>query len=383
MVAESRSAMGSRPARAGSILLGLCVLWSIDASASHDIDIVTRFHQDRIERLGVPAAMEHTNATFIGSMLLDPGSPYSELDPSPRFTNEVAWAELVSSLPSPDIDGDAALAIMQWDLGMTKARPGVEVEVASGYRDPFVAASARKADVDADIFWQALNLTGNRYSTVAATYAVGLQILRAQIASTPEAERERLGIDAAVFDRLMAASHAGETQAYDLHYLATLVQFRLVHWQPGGKASTSRRNLPLAYRVARVAAAYRDTQGYVNGGPCQRDASPRLATAGTGTTDDDRPLCFVAATDRAVHRWYLREYRTQVSGFIPNQHIHDGLHKLLNVAAGIVALLDFAGFVESIEAQVAENLVQNDVLAADEALFTNERADLLSCRLPD
>ncbi len=138
------------------------------------------------------------------------------------------------------------------------------------------------------------------------------------------------------------------------------------------------RALPVAYRIARVAAACRDLQGYEAGYPCDRAANTATGTAGTGVAGDDRPLCFAAATDRAVHRWYLDEYLRQ-SRVVP--HRDSGLARFAHFAGAILALIDMAGAMEVVEALIADDLVAAETITRAEADFAAERANVLSCRI--
>jgi hypothetical protein len=263
---------------------------------------------------------------------------------------------------------------------MTRARPR-DSTATEGFRDAFVAASATKAGVDADIFWHMLDLTGFRHSTKAAVYALGMQILRSQVRATPSGEWAASGIDPAVFARVMQAQHMGQLREYDLDYLSTIVQYRLIHRRTGGPDATGRGGIPALYRVARIAAAYRDAQGYIGSAPCLGDGSPDPRTAGTGNRDDDRPLCFAAATDRAVHAWYVEEYRRQATQ-VPGHHNH-GLRRLAQIAGLVLALIDLAGALEFVDAAIADDLATSEAIGAAEADTASAHADLLSCRIPE
>ncbi|APG03347.1 hypothetical protein BJI69_05080 [Luteibacter rhizovicinus DSM 16549] len=313
-------------------------------------------------------------------MLADPRSPYSTTRTHPDFTNDAEWPEVLARLPG-NLSTENAVAVLGWDLGLTRARPGQDIVPREGFRDSFVAASATKADVDADIFWHMVDLTGFRHFTKAATYAVAMQILRRQILETDPARHASLGIDKDVFLRVMRAAYLDQVPTYDMQYLTTLVQHRLIHWQVGDRATTGSRALPAAFRVARIAAAYRDAQGYLIGYPCNSDATPRAGTAGSGVEGDERPLCFVAATDRAIHRWYVDESDRQAR-WVPEREL-DGVQRLAGFVAAVFVLLDLAPFVEMIEAVAADDLVTARLVTRAEADLAAERADSLFCPLPE
>jgi len=367
-------------ARVLGVGLALVGTTGVCATTTLDVDVLSYLQRERVARLGGADAFAASESTLVGQMLSDPASPYSATVAEPDFTNEVEWPTVLAGLPG-SLSTASAVAVLGWDLGLTRARPGRDVQARAGYRDPFVAASATKADVDADIFWHMVDLTGFRHSARAATYAVAMQILREQARTTVPERRAMLGIDEGVLRRVMAASYLDQVAHYDMQYLSTLVQHRLIHWQPGGRSTSGLRALPTAFRVARLAAAYRDAQGYVGGFPCKPDATPRDGSAGTGAEGDERPLCFVAATDRAVHRWYIEESRRQAA-WLPARE-HNGMQRLAGFAAAILTLLDLAAVVEVVEAVVADDLVTAKWLTPVEADMAAERADLLFCPLPE
>ncbi|SKB98123.1 hypothetical protein SAMN05660880_03581 [Luteibacter sp. 22Crub2.1] len=351
----------------------------VQATRVTGADVLARWQRTRIARLGGEQASLAAQ-DIARQMLSNPGSPYSDLIAQPEFTNDVDWVATVDAFSARGLTAAGALAALQWDLGMTRARPRMDIKVKAGFRDDFVAASAIKADVDADVFWHMLDLTGYRHSTKAAVYAVGMQILRAQAIAVPSDEWIAKAIDPDVFTRVMRAQHMDQLRPYDLEYLSTLVQYRLIHWKAGAESSSGHRSLPVVYRVARTAAAYRDAQGYAGSSPCTRDGTPRASSAGTGG-DDDRPLCFAAATDRAVHAWYLAEY-TRQSTYVPEHH-DDGLSRLARFAGLVLTLVDLAGVLEFVEATVAESLVTSEAIGDAEAEASFARADLLSCPIPE
>jgi hypothetical protein len=365
-------------------LLAISILLSAPATGNSvaSVDVLSALHRVRTQRLGSTDALDRSNASFASDMLVDPASPYSEARPLPAFTNDVDWTEVIETLPRR-LDTAQAVDVLRWDLGVTRARPGIDIAVppTQGYRDRFVAASAIKADVDADIFWHMLGLTGFRHSTKAAFHAVGMQVLRQQIEATAPERRAALGIDEGVFERVMRAPSLQQLAEHDVRYLSMLVQHRLVHWRAGGQASNGLRELPIAFRIARVAAAYRDAEGYFIGAPCRPDGSPSPHVAGTGLAGDPRDLCFVAATDRAVHRWYVDEVRAQAR---PVRHAPEpsGLARLATVLALAFPLIEMAGALEVVEAAVADDLAGVEALSAEDAELASERADLLSCRIP-
>ncbi|WP_413625174.1 hypothetical protein [Luteibacter sp. Lutesp34] len=369
----------------GTCLAALVVTMSASCHATRvtGIDMVSLLQRERIARVGPQWPEGYGTAALMRDILVDPASPYSDTNRSPAFAHEPHWRAALDALGDRVTSDRDALEVLYWDLGVTKARPGVDLEAgATGpFKDPFIAAGARKADVDADIFWHMLDVTGYAHSTKAAYYAVALQILRRQMQDIGPERRAALGVHADVFDRVMAARHDEEISPHDLRYLSALVQHRMLHWRPGGRASTGLRELPVAYRIARIAAAYRDARGYVMGPPCQADGSASMSTAGTGVDGDRRDLCFAGATDRAVHRWYVEEVRFQARPRPRRPAEHDSLFSAIALLA--LPLLEMASVLEFVEAVVADELVAAESIEAEDAAVAADRADLITCLAPE
>jgi hypothetical protein len=342
----------------------LTVCGMMPVARAGDLDILRR-----MQEADLPAA-----GALADQMMTSPGSAYSTVVEQPRFTNELAWIDVLDSLPGPPSETDV-LAEIALDLGLTRARPGIDVVRRDGFRDPFVAASATKAGVDADIFWHMLDLGGFRHSARSAPYAVALQDLRQQIADVPASLHAANGIDASVLARMMAARNWGEVEPYDLDYLNLMAQHALIHRRP--RVATHAALPPMAYRVARLAAAWRDTEGYLLTPPCHRDGSPRVPAV----QDGDVP-CFVAATDRAVHRWYIGELRRQAALPPPAKH-ENGMARLLAAVGLLMPLLDLAALAEVVEATVADDLVADGAMESTEAEAAERRAAALTCRIPE
>lgn len=353
------------------------MVWAIAAlppPAPASVDLLARYQKERVHRIGIREALSHDDARFASEWLVDPSSPYSEPIDQPAMTNDIEWEAAVGDLNI--IDRAQALDSVRKVLGFTRARPGIDVVPDPRYRDAFIGAGAAKAHVDPDIFWHSLDLTGYAHSTKAAFYAIGLQILRDQTARIPESPRRRaLGVDEDVLDRIMAARRIEDVSSHDLRYIDRLVRHRLIH-----RKVDPTNSLPVEFRIGRLAAAYRDAEGYAGGPPCTRDAKPHPRYGGWGSTGDPRPLCFVAATDRAVHRWYLAETRRQASHMAPEAR-ESVLSRLARVMAPVLALLDIAAFVEMGELIVADDLVAEGTLSEAEAGYAMERVSALTCPL--
>jgi hypothetical protein len=309
-------------------------------------------------------------STLADQMLDDPSSPYSGLLTQPAFTNEIAWADVIAALP-PGMTEAEALAGLALELGLTRARPGVDVGPDASFSDPFVAADAAKAAIDTDIFWHMLDLGGYRHSARGASYAVALHELRRQAAAVPRERHASLHIDTSVLQRVMAARKWSEVSHHDLDYLRTLAQHTLIHRTHGSPGPTGKPLPPIAYRIARLAAAWRDLEGYMIAPPCFPDGSARNPL-------DLDTLCFVAATDRAVHRWYIGELRRQAS-LASFDSTHGGDSSLLRTIALLLPLLDIVAIAEVIEATVVDEMVYDGTLGAEASEAAEERAASLTC----
>lgn len=356
--------------RQAAFALAAFAMAPLTSLCAADVALLPRVQAIRLAGGDLPAP-----SALADALLTEPGSPYSDLNANPSFANSVAWIDLLDGLPG--LPGEAwALRGLALELGLTRARPDQDVLVRSGYRDPFVAASATKAGIDPDIFWHMLDLGGYRHSARTAAYAVALQELRRQIATVPVERHTANGIDPSVLARVMQARHWGDIAPYDLDYLGTLVQAMLHSSPVPSRASDGTPLPPPAYRVARLAAAWRDTEGYFTQPPCNRDATPRPSARSGGMP------CFVAATDRGVHAWYIGELRRQAR-LPPPDARKPGISRLLEAVALLMPLLDIAALAEVVEAAVTDDLAFDGMAEIEQAEAAEERAATITCHLGD
>ncbi|APG03345.1 hypothetical protein BJI69_05070 [Luteibacter rhizovicinus DSM 16549] len=340
----------------------------------------------RTATMGVDKAFDHNTRKYVSRFLENPDSPYSALRNDPPITNEVWWYDFADSLPIDTADKSAAaLEMLQWQSGFTKARIGVDVVVdrasVVAYRNGYAAANAIKAGVDADILWKARDLNG-ALSTLAAGHAVALQLLRDQVRSNAPETHEARGIKADVLARYLKEENPGYLTESDQAYLADLLSFALTD---NGFTidSKGRRQLPAAYRVARVAAAYADAGSYLSPkGYCVgNDPRPGLSTQSDAITFE-APLCFVAATDRAVQSWFRHKMRQEEANVRRAHASPDESERLTHFwFTAVLALIDIAAFVEFAEADFVSELSAEGALAEEEAAVVEERATQLSCRV--
>ena len=356
------------------------------AAVPTTVDVYRELVRHRTATLGVDKAFNYNTRQYVSSFLANPASQYSALRDDPPITNEVWWYDFVDSLPIDAADKNAAaLDMLQWQGGFTKARIGVDVIVDAksvvAFHNGYAAANAIKAGVDADIFWKARDFNG-ALSTLAAGQAVALQLLRDQIHSYAPDTYEARGIKPDVLTHYLAQIYPGSLADSDEDYLSSLLHYALSD-NSFTIDSKGRRQLPAAYRVARVAAAYADAGGYlIPGGTCTgNDPGKHLPTEPTAIKGAT-PLCFVAATDQAVRSWYRRKLRQEEASVRRAHHSPDEAQQRAQFWFGVVlTLIDVAGFVELAEADLVNELSTEGALPEEEAAVVQERADQLTCRL--
>jgi hypothetical protein len=350
------------------------------------IDVYRELIRHRTATVGVKEALDYNTRAFVANFLENPNSQYSNLRDDSPITNEIWWYDFVDSLAFEAADKDTvALEMLQWQSGFTKARIDVDIVVdeasASAYQGAHAAANAIKAGVDADIFWKAADMNG-AMSTVAAGHAVALQLLSDQIRNIAPDEYEARGIKPDVLTRYLHQDNPEKIDENDLNYLADLLRSAIAKRDFTIDAQ-GRRQLPAAYRVARVAAAYVNARAYFNTkGYCRGNDLRPLEPVGQAATEYDRPLCFVAATDRAVQSWFRRQMRKEASDVrLAHQATDEASARLSFWLNTVLVLADLAPFVEFGEAAVVEGMVADGDVTEEEASFAEERASQLTCRI--
>lgn len=237
--------------------------------------------------------------------------------------------------------------------------------------------NAIKAGVQADIFNKALAIFGTRHSTFAAKYAVAAQILRERIAATPEDKREVRNVEPDVLDRFMNLPEGGSLDAYDAQYLRDLLEGEVNRHTVARPSFRGLREIGTPFRIARVAAAYRDNQSYV-APPCTNNFRYREGVASLDPTQG--PVCFVDASDRAVYAWYNEEFRRQAGLIRESQPEKSPLANVLALLVPFGAVLDILAAAEFVETLAAEDLAASGEIEEEEALALEERSSGLMCR---
>ena len=281
---------------------------ALDRAGAPDRSFVTALVTERLrdapdtDPLPDSAALERS--TFV-----DPEALYPT--PLPYDPNQVdpAWRRALEKLTrsSPEMDIGQTQRWYRWELGLARAMPSLDVPVISGrapFATPWVVSNIVKAGVDLDIAARARELTGERDVALAATLAVAVQLLREQGEVARSLGNNYAGHWSDPLERFMTAGSLDALGDEHVSYLFRGLENELSSWRERPRLSTYRLPLlPVAARVARVAAAYRALQYSVS--PCHADGSPDLLASAPLSPDGDRPLCFVAMTDRRVVQWFV------------------------------------------------------------------------------
>jgi hypothetical protein len=268
-------------------------------------------------RLAGPPA--HDNLVADAGLTLDmvnaPLSIYTGIRAVPFGFRGTVWNRVFATLVDrgTPLTRATATEALAWDLGMTNGYPGVDDadHPAPDLGVPWAGTQLAKAAVSEGVARKALALAGQGSFAIAASYAVAAQILADKLACFEQAQWASLGLRVDVLQRFMLANSEADLRDYDLVYLVRLLQAELSTFQAGEVTSAGRREISTALRVARVAAAYRDMQGYVED-PCTDRGRERPGVAAIAPTENARNMCLVAATDRTLLTWHQMNLASQV-----------------------------------------------------------------------
>lgn len=260
----------------------------------------------------------NSDEAYARYVLARPDFPYADVVRSaiPEPDEPTKRAIKRASTPEHPVNARDLHDMKVWDLGFTKAHLWsdlhsypVELRAYAGF------THITKAGVEADIYRQTLRFIGNDYPAIAANYAVAAQRLRAKLASTPRQKWAERGLRHDVIDRFVHANDVSGLQDFDLHYLIQFLDGAMASWNAGDSNVYGVRELPVPFQLARMAAAYRENLPFENE-PCLPDGTYDPDYAGMGGVDR-RPLCFVDATDRAVHAWYAATLHAELAIIAP------------------------------------------------------------------
>lgn len=311
----------------GRIVAGIALAWATGAVAAPASglyfhapplgDFIRQWISERAYASGGIVARDDDDYTT--GLLRDPTSIYSNLmnDPT-RWSQDMgdpatarrAQAMLAyrQGIAITDVSVQRMLA---WDLGLTKALPGLQGFRLTGFSGNEAAeASLSKAGVTPTIFDKALALFGPGHDAVAANYAVAVQVLVEKALATSDQGQRSAGLRSDVAERFLRAATLDDVSAEDLHYLARTLQGELSAWTAGGKSIFDKRELPTPLRIARVAAAYRDLRSYT-WNPCGAGGTARADLTTLHALVFDTPLCLSDTLDRYVYAWYRNRLRQQ------------------------------------------------------------------------
>lgn len=359
-------------------MLACLMPFAVLAEENQPPDVYAAIVSHRVRHSGAADAFSGTTRALLEDLLVTPDSPFSDVNAQPSITNAEWWESMsVTLFPQATDAMQKTLEALHVQMGLTKARPGVEYQVdpqvAALYRGAFPAAQALKAGVDADIFWQARTLNPAK-STEAAEEAVALQILRDQVLRNDASTHVEKLIRRDVLDRYMRYYNTMDVLDEDRGYLRAVLQGAMSSRPPSYEAGGLPSGLPTIYRVVRIAAAYADAAGYNSftpGATCV-DARP--------PQEPGDPFCFAAATDRSVRAWYRRE-RLRQEVRHENPRSESAFAKLVHLLTPLLFVLDGVAFIELAEEAIASDLLADAAIEEDEAVMAAERADNLTCRI--
>lgn len=354
-------------------------------------DILGRFivHKARMEgsALHIPS-----HATERLRFLANARSSYSRLDLKHAGYEGDAWYAARDHMYReglPMRQSDAIIA-MAWDFGMTRASEVWEIPVSSGWGgvDVLARTQAVKAGLDEDVYLQARKLWPRTYVAVTANYAVAAMLLRERLTLANTYDRRvAAGLDDRVLQRFLAATGPQGVSASDAAYLMLILEGEFNRWHAGHLSNQGGRQLPLPFRLARAAAAFRDDLGYLGYSPCVKDASG-LFTSVSGESGGSQWPCLVDMTDQDLHVWYRQMYRREMpetSSAGAHKHLLDSLREVHPLW---VPMLRPWALSEAHRVEVAEHLAVREgpldgrSLAADDVLSRRVRKVVMEVAKP-
>lgn len=325
MKIETGMRRASRIARGLSVIVALSVSCGIHASPVWGNrygppplgDFLSDWVRQRATAAGGIALRE--DREYLEDFLRDPDSFYSNM-----LHSATAWyghsSDFVAGQGAMEalrrrlgvlLTDENVMRMVAWDMGLTKALPGLQGQRPPGFvGNDAAAASLYKAGVSSAVFKKGLELFGKDQDTIAANYAVAVQIVLDKASRIPADEAAQKGFRADVAQRFLAAPTLLHVSDEDLHYLARTLQGELTGWTAGRASVYGVRELPTPLRIARVAAAYRDLRGFM-WKPCDSGGSAIPGIAALDLQEADPRLCMTDALDRHVYAWYRKRFARQ------------------------------------------------------------------------
>lgn len=301
-------------------------------------DFVAELMSERMWRTTPSASPLHDDSDIERLSLVDPANLYSELAPLTEATMDASWRAAWTSL------GQRGFAmpllqtqtIFRWDLGLTRARPGIEMPPLRHVEElgrPWVAANIVKAGIDRDLYVQARLLAGPGNALLAANLAVAGQLLREKIEAAQTSGELYAGLWSAPLEHMVAARRAHALSAVETAYLMRLLENEL---SPSGDRALSvygHRAAPTVVRVARAAAAYR-SETYTAPYPCSDDGAFVPGAAATSLADTEAAFCFTDMIDRRVLAWYGAALRDDLAAKLEDPEV------MVSAAAPLIEAID-------------------------------------------
>jgi hypothetical protein len=280
-------------------------------------DFIAELITQRAWRTTPSASPLHDDSEVERLSLADPASLYTELAPLSTRTMDATWRAAWTSLRRAGFDMPLlqTQTIFRWDLGLTRARPGVEMpSLRSVYElgKPWVAANLVKAGIDRDLFLQARLIAGPGNGLLAANIGMAAQLLREKIEAAQASGDRYSGLWSGPLDHVMAARTAYALTDVETSYLMRLLENELDARRHPGQSVYGQRHVPTSVRVARLAAAYR-SESYGAPYPCSDDGAFVPGVAATTLDDTTRPFCFADMIDRRVLAWYAATLRDDLA----------------------------------------------------------------------
>jgi len=271
-------------------------------------DFIGDLISERVWRTTPSASPLHDDAEVERLSLVDPANLYTDLAPLTTRTMDTTWRSAWALLgfqgcPMPLLKTQTSF---RWDLGLTRARPGIEMpplRTVPELGPPWVAANIVKAGIDRDLFVQARRLAGPGNFLIAANFAVAAQLLREKIEAANRSGETYAGLWQAPLEHLASARAPFALDDVEITYLMRLLENELSSWRDPPLSVYGRRQVPTAVRVARAAAAYR-SETYTAPFPCTDDGAFVAGVAATRLEELARPFCFTDMIDRRVLAWY-------------------------------------------------------------------------------
>ncbi len=288
-------------------------------------DFIAELMSERLWRLTPSASPLHDDSDVERLSLVDPTNMYTELAPLSERTMDATWRAAWTSLgqrgfamPLPQTQ-----AIFRWDLGLTRARPGIEMPPLRHVEElgkPWVAANIIKAGVDRDLFVQARLLAGPGNGLIAANLALAGQLLREKIEAAQASGEIYAGLWSAPLEHMVAARRAHALSAVETSYLMRLLENELSSSRDRPLSVYGSRAVPTAVRVARAAAAYR-SENYTAPYPCSDDGAFVPGVASTSLADTESAFCFTDMIDRRVLAWYGAALRDDLAAKLEDPEV--------------------------------------------------------------